>query len=549
MSDKVSMLPRFQLTWKSMTGFLVRYREYLALGVIVILAFGIRYVGLKFSYPLLTHPDETFVLTPVLQMTANRTLDAGIPYRPNLVLITINYLILNVASFAKFGESIATTYAGNELFFTYSSRVLTAIIGASVPVAAWIISRQGRLKFALPAALFTAFFPSYVVHSHYITPDVPLTFLTLLVMLLAINYAQSGNRKILVLATFAAALNTIEKYPGLISFSLIILSILYFEWCKRTRFDREFFLSALKQTLVQSGLLLFFMYLIAPNLFIQFGRTYDAILNEARPTHLGADNLGWVGNLAFYAVEYFKAGNWLLILLIIPGLIYGIRRREPGLLFMLYGILYWVLLSVLSLHWERWALPMYTAPLLLAAYGAAAIGEVPWIKPRLRSLAKTAVVAVVGLALFISAFSNSVRLTYLDTRVQSLDYCRANGITEDNTLFEGYSPLSPAMGPGSITPERYQAASNVEFIILSSNMYSRHYAEPDRYADQIAIYERIRAEQQLIAEFSQQDELPLSFLEEIEAVVTYVRRFLGEDLPLRLTGPTIQIYRVVKPLF
>jgi len=115
----------------------------------------------------------------------------------------------------------------------------------------------------------------------------------------------------------------------------------------------------------------FSIYLVAPNIFIEFGQVTQAIIKEARSTHLGADNLGWLGNIVFYFRQYLTASNGLIWALFILGLIASLRIKDKKIFLIFYGFAYWLLMSKLALHWERWALPMYTAPLLISALGFA----------------------------------------------------------------------------------------------------------------------------------------------------------------------------------
>ena len=356
-------------------------------------------------------------------------------------------------------------------------------------------------------------------------------------------YAKTGAAKYLIFGTVIAALNTAEKYPGLISFGLIPAAILYFDLTSTPKSNLKTFLTIIGKSIKFFALYILILYLFAPTLFIEYGRTIEAVLNEARSTHLGADNLGWGGNMIFYAREFLKAGNWLIVLMIVPGIYYSIKLRDKPMVFTLYGFFYWVILSRLALHWERWALPMYTAPLLFASYGVSALGNLNFVPSKVSKYLKTGLIAVTGLGLFISAFSYSVRMTYKDTRVAALEYCISNGISEENTLYEGYSPFSPTAGPWSISRERYQENQDKTYIILSSSMYGRYYAEPERYAQQISTYEEIKSEHYLMAEFLPSNNRLLTFGEELESIWYYIRRYFGVDLPDRFTGPVIQIYR------
>ena len=59
----------------------------------------------------------------------------------------------------------------------------------------------------------------------------------------------------------------------------------------------------IKKLLVTEGLYLFSLVEIAPNIFIEYVQVIDALIIESRSTHLGADNLGWGGNILFYILE------------------------------------------------------------------------------------------------------------------------------------------------------------------------------------------------------------------------------------------------------
>jgi hypothetical protein len=528
--------------------FISRYGEYLLLGLIVFLAFVIRYIGLKFSYPLLTHADEHAILNPVREMTENRTLNAGNLNRPDLFLIFTNFILLNVVSLIKFGNSIASMYQEHTLFFVHTARLITAMLGSAMPILAWKIGKEGKIDFSLPAAIFVAFFPPFVLHSHYVTPDVPITLFTLGIILFSLKYAKTGTMRFLYIATFLCALNTSEKYPGLISFALIASAIVCRMIATKKKPISTIIWPAVKKIFLFGLLYIFFLYLVAPILFIEFGRTFNAFMNEARPNHLGADGLGWFGNMTFYINEFRLAGNWILSMLLIPGLYFLVKKREPGLIFFSYGILYWVLLSVLALHWERWALPMHTAPLLFAAYGASAIKQLPLKPVRLWPILSLLIVLLGGLGLFLNSFSASIIMTYTDTRWAALLYCQQHDITKTNSLYEAYSPFTPALGKGDDFHEEYQDGIRSEYYILSSYMYSRFQNEPGKYPKQIENYESIRGENKLIAEISPTPDGLMPLKNQVDAISYYVQRFLGKGLPEKLSGPTIQIYQAVNSI-
>lgn len=519
-----------------------RNNEVILVGGIVILAFLVRYIGMKFGYPFLTHPDEPTILSAVVSMTANRTLDAGFPMRPDLFLIYTDFVVLNIVSYMKFGASIAQTFTAYPLYFYYVARFLIVIMGSMMPILAWKIGKESKIDFSLPSAILFAFYPAYVEHSHYVTPDVPITFFTLLILLFSIKYAKTGSMKFLYFSTLISALNTSEKYPGLISFGIIAIAILLREFSVVnqplfTRFKRA------TGKIIKFGILfLVFLYFLAPTLFIEYGRTLDAIANEARATHLGADNLSWAGNMAFYAHEFLLRGNWLLVLLAIPGVFCAIKQRDRVFILAAYGVLYWVILSKLALHWERWALPMYSAPLFFTAYGANSPTYFLKRFPRLGQVTRYVMIGVIGVGLFFTSLSHSIEMTYPDTRVAGLNYCNQNGITPDNTLFEAYSPFSPALEGGADFHARVQSGALPDYVILSSSMYGRYYSETERYSQQVADYEKIKREYKLLAEFSPFSSGHDSLTEQLDAIGYYVRRLGGEKLPIRLSGPIIQVY-------
>ncbi len=236
---------------------------------------------------------------------------------------------------------------------------------------------------------------------------------------------------------------------------------------------------------------LFILFIVAPFLFLDYPSVIKAIRNEARTIHLGADNLGWLGNLWYYVQTFYELIGIVGGLLCIIGGYAFIRWFSKESAFLLYGLFYWVVMSKLALHWERWALPMYIAPLFLIVMGISYMLD--------KKEKHTLTVRLVG-GLLVSLFmiQQSVYSAYIpiqkkfiDTRVISNDYCELNEINRNNTIYEGYTPLEPNY-PTKIFPTLQEKIPKKKYIILSSTIYNRYYAEPDRYQDEIETYAEIR---------------------------------------------------------
>ena len=501
----------------------------------------VRRIGLKFGFPLLTHHDEGYILQGVLKMTSSRTLDPGTYNRPDQVLYYLNFFFLNLMSFIKYNENVYWAFSEHYLTFYTYSRLLIAVLGSLIPVVAYKIGKEIKPNLALPSAIVFATFPLYIQHSVYITPDIPITLFTLIVIYFSLRFTNTGQQKFLVLATLFSSINTAEKYPGALSL-IIVLAAAALQAFKNN--DEPL------NVKIKSGLINFAkiiaiyivaLFIFAPYLFINYKAVINALIFESGSVHLGADNLGWFGNMWFYARSLFANIGILGVVLSFIGLYVVIKTWDIKYAPLSYGFFYWIAMSVLALHWERWSLPMFTAPLFLIAIGIAYLLEKSWQY----KIIKIALAVVIGFFIFqqgTHALYTAIRLKYTDTRVEATPYCETNGITTENTLYEGYTPLYPTYSR-FIFSDFTGGVQDYQYIILSSSIFNRFYAEPERYQEEIRIYDEIRDEYVLIKEF-QPYPTAVSLIDQLENISYFLKYRFGLTDEVRYSGPVLEIYQV-----
>jgi hypothetical protein len=292
------------------------------------------------------------------------------------------------------------------------------------------------------------------------------------------------------------------------------------------------------------GFFLFSLLLVAPNLFIQFGKVIDAIKFEARSTHLGADNLGWFGNMFFYVKSYFSFVNLIGILLIFFGVFSLFKCKDIKSLILFYGVFYWIIISILALHWERWALPMYISPNLLIAIGITNLIDFSKRKGKLKYVLILFVFIFFAYQ-FLYSLSSSINFSFTDTREIALEYCGENDITSEKSVYEGYTPFNPQF-PNTIFDYEDVSNDEIKYIILSSQMYLRYLDEPNRYYEEVKFYRHIEKYHSLIYEISPTHVDSKNVKQAIENIGYYIKLRSGTKSEIRLRGPTILIYEIME---
>jgi len=518
-----------------------KWKELIIIASIFCFSMLIRIIGLKHGFPLLTHPDEAISLYPVLKMTSERWLNPGVFNRPDQIMSYLNLVYLNIISFIQYGEDFAIAFLKHTLNFYFYARILISFLGSLIPVLAYKIGKELKSGSALIIALVFTFFPSYTLHSLYITPDIPITLFTLVVMFFTIRYLNENNRKFIYFATVFAAINTAEKYPGLISLGIVFLGILinnleHSELSIKARLFR-----LIKQVLIMTLVFIGVLFIVAPFLFIEYKNVIDALLFESRGTHLGADNLGWWGNLSFYIQSFSSWTNILTVIWVGLGIFTLFKSKDKVGYILFYGVFYSVIMSALSLHWERWALPMYITPLLLTSIGISFTWRQAKRVPKVKYIA-IAIICVFFFYQLVFTIYTPIKMSYIDTRVKALDYCHEHNITTENTIFEGYTPLYP-QGPKTIFSDDINNAKTEQFVILSSGMYERFYNESERYKNQVKFYENVKKNHKLLAKFEPYPDSS-NCIERLDSIVYYMKDLLNLTNLERYQGPVILIYQL-----
>lgn len=505
--------------------------------LILALGLSLRIIGADWGFPLLLHPDEGNIAGIPADMARRSSCDPALYARPDHIEIYANAVIFHVASFLRYGRPLQETYYDHTPFYYLLSRILVALLGTACILVAYLIGKEyGGATGVIASALF-AFFPSYVGHSHYITSDIPLTLCVLLSILFAVKYLKNPINRNLILLSFSSALAVSVKYPGILTMLLAACVIIY----KNHRNVKKMFIALSKACFC----FLCLVFIFSPFLFINLPQVIRALGHEAREYHYGADGLDWLGNMLYYAQSYLSFSGIFTVVFLLAGIFFVIRSKEIYAMPLFFGFFYLILLSKVPLHWERWALPMYTAPLLLSAHGINSV-----YKASMSSAKKYAVPIctfaslIILFKFFVVSAVITAMFTLKDSRFASYLFLIEAGINEQNALYEGYTPLSPN------APHRIETSTDTimdkKFIILSSHTYGKFLAERERYRAQNNFYMSIFS-LPLLKEFipvSDEDFTDKSFWANKDVIggVSFLIAYFRDKEKL-LSGPRIRIYK------
>ena len=291
----------------------------LLLPAIIAVAFVLRIIGIRYGFPLLVHSDEPVVVEPASHLILAHTLDPNFFARPNHFSIYLSAALYLPVSRLLLHQPFSVVHSTSLSDLYLTSRLVVAVLGTVSVLVAYYVGKEFSTRTGYLLAAAFAFFPPFVEHAHYATPDVPLTLLLLLVVLFTIRFLRDSSYLSLGLAVAAGALATTEKYPGALSL-LLIVTVVVVVFARQPR----------KLALTVAGTIIGFgvaVALFAPYLVIRHSEVLANITGQATSGHLGSDGLGLLGNLRFYAHAYYVNSGLLLLIAMFFGLLGAGRAK------------------------------------------------------------------------------------------------------------------------------------------------------------------------------------------------------------------------------
>jgi hypothetical protein len=284
-----------------------------------------------------------------------------------------------------------------------AGRCLTLFFSMGVLLLVFLLGREvADTRVAYVAAFLWAICPLDIVMSHYLTPDVHLTFWVCLTLYGAIGICRSYSWPRCLLAAVAAVCAAGTKYSGItvwaaLGMAHLLAPVVYGEgWAGRMRR----FVGAKWW----GGILLFgVLYLLLnPALLLSFRDFWrsgmeDALLYSVFTGHMTDQlrtGLGWI----FYGkgILYYSLG-FPLLLCVAGGLAWWLvthRTREGGVV-LFWGLVYFFLMGAAKTRYTRYMEPL--VPLLVLAAARGLVGLPRYLGGRFGPLARWLCVGAEGL--------------------------------------------------------------------------------------------------------------------------------------------------------
>jgi hypothetical protein len=544
------------------------------LGLALVLAIGLalRVWSASYGLPDLYHPDEPRIVERAVRFHEG-DLNPRFFNWPSLYM----YVMAGVYGlvFGASSDGVAGTFARDPALFYLIGRLVTALFGAATLV---VLYATGRLAYGPTVGILaTALLAVDLLHvrdSHWVTTDVPLTFLVALATLFALRYWRAGRRVDAGAAGLVAGLATSMKYPGGLAFlGLVVAHVLR----RRTESPWRRVVGRDTATAAALGAVGFFLgtpfALLTPVAFVR------GVLDEVREVNTvqfgnEADVPGYLFHLAYSLPQ---AMGWPLYLLALAGLVWAVTRREAREAILLaFAVPYLLVIVTWSSRFERYVIPLLPCLTLLAA--AVVVRSAGWLSERrrvawLRPRVVLACVAVLFLAPGLARVAQYHRLLARpDTRVLGSEWIERHvppgtrialepfslrlPVTRDQLqagpgsvahlpqLRPGAAPPVPAGGDDGYWVERLEVydldrllGDGVQYVVLSGFVYQRHRQACDRHPAPCRFYGELETRSRLVFTASPGVEDARLTVGDIYSPLTRIRE-------RQHPGPPIRIYQL-----
>ena len=518
--------------------------------LIFVIALIPRIVGLNWGMPHNNlHPDEGLIFWEAYTHASNHNFEVHQYYRPNHVSIKLNtllYIAMQEFYFAPRGEEdFALNYTLYFDVFTTASRALVVAFSMGTVVLAYLIARHWGKNQALFATLLFAVVPSFIEHSHYITPDIPLLFFLMGVLWAALCYMKKPSMSWLFWMSFFTSLAICEKYPGAYGCAIIAVAVCVTHIKKPLMIIRDGLMAILFFVL---GIMA-----VSPILIVDFRTVLEIMLGQNKQYHIGADGLNFGQTLVFYLKTAAVQLGLVLTVSSIYGIVRTFMKNTKLAIIMLSFLAYIVPISMLSVHWERYTLPIYAAGILFGAAGVFYI-----LEDLHKMINKNIIISLIARFLLLVLPAGSLAALTIaicgcflaqDSRICLQEYFSQIGVNSNNTVSDCNTPLDPGGFYGAFSnfeagdPAQFKYGSSPKYVMTSSAQRDLYLvADPEVYGWVARFYQRLDENYEMVFLFTVENPSP-HFLEvqNIWYAARSVYRYMGGAAK----GYEIRLYQLV----
>ena len=484
-----------QLTWVLISAFFV-------------VAFVLRAWGARFGLPeYLYHPDEHAIVDRAASIL--RTGD----YSPHWFNYPSTYIYLQALSYIPYFLISAARGFGNTIpdpapyGFYFAGRLMTAFVGAlTVPLVYALGARLFGRRTGLLSSALLSFCLLHVVHSHYVTTDVPAAFFVTLSLLFCSLLLQSAEMRYTVLAGLVAGLAASTKYPAAVA----LIPVLATQVLARSTPQGQTPARRLGLSLATfaGGFLLGTPYAVLE--LSTFLSSLASVLG-----HYGASQPGFEGGNTWlwYLQETLTSADAVIVGLGLVGIVWAVvKHRRGDLVLLSFLVPYYVLISLWRVRFERNLVALL--PLLVVLAARLVVDAVSWLGTRwpvlrrweLPLFACVTVVTILMPARAVLDFDEA--LSQRDHRTLAAEWVNANVPAGSKIVTEAFSiPLDE---------ERFEVVQlvridsqdldwykpeEIDYVVISDGHWGVLLGQPEKYAREIETYHDILSHSVVLQEF------------------------------------------------
>lgn len=520
---------RWYAGYTARTGARVVIRvEYIGLVLVLLVAGALRFTALQQSLPYFDNPDEPTMTNTGLKMLQTGDLNPRFFRWPSLPFY-IQFAASAYQFLSGVGQGRYTDLQNlpTEGFFLIG-RYVSAILGTATVFLTYLLGRTlyGRAV-GLVGGLVLAVLPLHSEHSHYVTPDIIVTFFAVLTLLFAARLFRTGEKKWYLWAGVAAGCTLGSKYNVGVVLAIILLAHFLTPGPRRGKIA---WLGG------SFGLTLLVFIMTTPFAIFDLPGFLNELAFQVRHyTILGHGSASETASWLAYLQDFWQQGFvYQASLVALGGIIFAlVRQRRADWLTVAFPLLGYFFFSTARVNFARNLLPLL--PSLAVLSGVLLVGLAGWVvghwpgfkTGRAALIGQTALVVVLFTGFFFFAGLHSVLTDRYflqpDTRQLAAEWVVAQVPAGAKIRLEQGGPILPTgryknvdeQRPIGAHPPDWYREQGFTYLIANSNQYDElSRTDPTAAANYRQVFEQFT----LLKEFKES----------------------SKDYP----GPTIQIYKV-----